>query len=371
MKYSDQNIFKAQNKHISMNSPPESSSFLVSIHASIEEIDWSQWDSLVNNRLFHTAIWMKLLEVSLQEHVTPLYITVEKENQLMGAGVCYYTTEKKFGYPIPVINCTYPLSEDMALFTRSPDDGEVFSVLVETLETIASEKKAWALLITKSPDGLYGEILKEKGYHRLHLIPTTYLDIPWNTFQDYLKSLPRKAKKNIRHTLNQGRRKGLQIVHSQDLSDIEHLYELFSAAMDRHGHTHLIPCTLEVFQNFARYVSDYTYVARCYRGDDLLGYWMYFFDGNIASLAISGIDKTYSKEYNTYFNICYDTIREMIEQGCERAWFGITTYEVKRRIGCTVKPTAASVKIRNPLLNELVEPVVTLRNYQLKKTYGE
>jgi hypothetical protein len=353
-----------------MKSPGGRSPFSVSVHTSIEGVDRSAWNSLVENTLFHTTIWMKLLEVSLQEQVIPLYITVYEDDLLVGAGICYYTMEKKYGIPIPVINCTYPLSEAMALFTREPDDRDVFSVLVDTVESIAHNRKAKAIIITKSPGGLYGEMLRERAYHHLHLIPTTYLDIPWNTFQDYLKSLPRKAKKNIRHTLNQGRRKGLRIIHSQDFSDIEHLYDLFEAAMDRHGHQHLIPCTLDVFQNFARYVPEYTYVARCYHGDDLLGYWMYFFDGDFASLAISGIDKTYSKEYNTYFNICYDTIREMIERNCKRAWFGITTYEVKRRIGCTIQPTAVSVKLCNPLLNMLLNPVVAFRNYYLRKTYG-
>jgi predicted N-acyltransferase len=289
----------------------------------------------------------------------------------MGAGVCYFTTEKVFGFPIPVIYCTYPLSEKMALFTRESEDREVFSMLIETLESIARNRKAKAIIITKSPGGLYGKLLRQRAYHYLHLIPTTYLDIPWNTFQEYLKSLPRKAKKNIRHTLNQGKRKGLRITHTQNLSDIEHLYDLFKAAMDRHGHQHLIPCTLEVFQNFVRYVNECTYVARCYLGNDLLGYWMYFFDGDTASLAISGIDKTYSKEYNTYFNICYDTIREMIERKCKRAWFGITTYDVKRRIGCTIQPTAVSISLCNPLLNILFTPVVAFRNYYLRKTYEE
>ncbi|MBU7042149.1 MAG: GNAT family N-acetyltransferase [Theionarchaea archaeon] len=352
-----------------MNYPANTSPLSVSVHTSIENVDHMQWNEVVGNDLFHTIDWLKLLEVSLPEEVNPFYITVYRGSVLVGAGICYNTIERQFKIPIPVIICTFPLFEEMALFTRIPQDREVFSVLIDTLESIARNCKVHTLLITKSPSGFYGEILKEKGYHHLHLMPTTYLDITWDTFQDYLKSLPRKAKKNIRHTLNQGKKRGLRLVHSQDLSDIEYLYELFRATLDRYGHQNLIPFQLEVFKNLTTYVKEYTYVIRCYHGEELLGYWMYFFDGNIASLAISGMDQSRAPAYNTYFNVCYDTIREMIERGCERAWFGLSTYEVKRRIGCKLKTNIISIKTRNPLLNIAVKLIIALRNIQIARRY--
>jgi len=352
-----------------MENPAENSLLSVSVHSSIEDINQIEWNEVVGNTLFHAPDWLKLLEVSLPEQVTPFYITVYKGDLLVGAGICYHTIERQLKIPIPVIICTYPLFEEMALFTRGPRDKEVFSVLVETLESIARARKVRVLVITKSPGGLYGDILQQKGYNHLHLMPTTYLDITWNTFEDYLRSLPRKSKKNIRHTLNQGKKKGLRLVHSQDLTDIEQLYSLFRATLDRYGHQNLIPFTLDVFKNFATFVKEYTYVIRCYHGEELLGYWMYFFDGSIASLAISGIDQSHATEYNTYFNICYDIIREMIEKGCEKAWFGLTTYNVKRRIGCRLKINIISIKIRNPLLNRMVRLIIALRNIQIKRKY--
>jgi predicted N-acyltransferase len=275
-----------------------------------------------------------------------------------------------FSVSLPFLVCNFPLSEKMVLFTEKEHEKMVLPLLCDALETIAGQQKTWGILITSVPHGLE-DLFTNRGFSIMDMSPTTYLDVVWETFPDYLKSLPRKAKKNIRHTLNQGKRKGLTLEHSQDLSGTEHLYELFRGAMERHGHAHIIPCTLDVFKNFQKYVGEYTYVVRCFRGEDLLGYWMYFFDGDTASLAISGIDQSYSKEYNTYFNICYDTIRELIEKGCKRAWFGVTTYEVKRRIGCTLKKSKAAAKLRNPVLNYLVRPLLSIRNMQVKKEYQE
>lgn len=355
-----------------MKERDESSKFTVTIHDTIEEINCEEWNELVHHTMFRTCDWMQVLEASVQDEVTPFYITVCCKNRLVGAGVCYSLTRSMVGFRVPIIACTYPLSESMALFVKENEDScTIFDLLCTALETIARQEKAWGILITCAPDGPYQKILKRKGFHMLNQIPTTYLDIPWKTFKEYLKSLPRKAKKNIRHTLNQGKRKGLKLEHSQDFSDIEHLYNLFRATMERHRHEHLIPCTLDVFKNFENYVSEYTYIVRCSHEENLLGYWLYFFDGNTASLAISGIDKTYAKEYNTYFNICYDAIREMIEKGCKRAWFGITTYDVKRRIGCTLKRTKTAVKLRNPVLNMLVKPLVLLRNIQVERQHPE
>jgi predicted N-acyltransferase len=365
----NQKLFKVKDKRVCMENPAEKSLFSVSVQSSIEDINQIEWNEVVGNTLFHTTNWLKLLEVSLQEQVTPFYITVYKGDLLVGAGICYHTIERQLKIPIPVIICTYPMFEEMALFTRNPEDKEVFSVLIETLESIARDRKVRVLVLTKSPGGLYGDILQQKGYNHLHLMPTTYLDVAWNTFEDYLKSLSRKSKKNIRHTLNQGKKKGLRLVHSQDLGDIEQLYSLFRATLDRYGHQNLIPFTLDVFKNFATFVKEYTYVIRCYHGEELLGYWMYFFDGTIASLAISGIDQSHSTEYNTYFNICYDVIREMIKKGCKKAWFGLTTYNVKRRIGCCLKINIISIKIRNPFLNKMVRPFIAFRNLQIRRKY--
>ena len=352
-----------------MENRAEKSQLSVSVHSSIEDINLHEWNEVIGNTLFHTPEWLKLLEVSIPELVTPFYITVYRGDVLEGAGICYHTIERQLKIPIPVIICTYPLFEEMSLFTRGSQDKEVFSLLVETVESIARDRNVRVLVITKSPGGYYGDILQQKGFSHLHLMPTTYLDITWNTFEDYLRSLPRKSKKNIRHVLNQGKKRGLRLVHSQELEDIEQLYSLFRATLDRYGHHNLIPFTLDVFKNFATFVKEYTYVIRCYHGEELLGYWMYFFDGRVSSLAISGIDQSRATEYNAYFNICYDVIREMIEKRCEKAWFGLTTYNVKRRIGCCLKINIISIKVRNPFLNMMVRLIIALRNVQIRHKY--
>lgn len=343
--------------------------YTVTIHKTINEVSREQWDTLVQHKMFHTHQWMELLEHSVREDITPYYITVTRTNHLVGAGVCYKTSRILWKIRFSCIACTYPLSEEMPLFIKEGEDNlAIFSLLYKALEQIAHEQKAQVIFVTYVSDTSYLDFLKRKGFSLLKQVPMTYLDIQWETFTDYLRTLPRKAKKNIRHTLNQGKRRGLRLEHSHDFSDADTLFNLYNAGLEHHGYENVVPFTSAFYRNLTKYVRDYAYILRCYHGDDLLGYWIYFFDGELASMVICGLDQT-AREYNAYFNICYDAVREMVEKGCSHIRFGSTTYEVKRRIGCALRRTTVSLKITNPLLNTGLKLLTFMRNIWIEREY--
>lgn len=343
--------------------------YIVSIHKHIDEIDREGWDSLVQDRMFCTCQWMELLEHSAREDITSYYITVTRDHALVGAGVCYKTSRTSWRVRLPCIACIFPFSEEMPLFVKEGEDTLViFSLLYDALEKITKEENAKMLFIAYISDENCLNFLKGKGFSFLKQAPMTYLDIQWETFTDYLRALPRKAKKNIRHTLNQGERRGLRLEHSQDFSDSEQLFSLFAANLERHGYENVVPFTAKFYDNLGKYVSEYAYILRCYHEHELLGYWTYFFDGRLASMVISGVG-IHGREYNAYFNICYDAVREMIEKGCRQIRFGSTTYEVKRRIGCTLRRTRASVKSMNPFLDVALKFLIFFRNLWIEKKY--
>lgn len=344
--------------------------FTVTIHRTINDVPTEQWDALVQHTMFHTCQWMALLERSAREDIIPYYITVTKDTNLVGAGVCYKTRRMFWKIWFSCIACIYPFSEEMALFIKEGEDSlTIFSLLYNALEQIAREQKAQMIYIAHVSDTLYLNFLKKKGFSSLKQAPMTYLDVQWRTFKEYLGSLPRKAKKNIRHTLNQGKRKGLRLEHSHNFSDTDTLFTLYNAGLERHGYENVVPFTSVLYRNLEKYVGDYAYILRCYHNDDLLGYWTYFFDRESASMAICGLGPR-AREYNAYFNICYDAVREMIEKGCKHIRFGSTTYEVKRRIGCTLRRTLVLIKMRTLLLNIVLKCLVFVRNIWIEREYS-
>ncbi|MBU7015933.1 MAG: GNAT family N-acetyltransferase [Theionarchaea archaeon] len=343
--------------------------FAVTIHEHISEIPSDEWDTLVSNTMFHTHTWIAFMEYSVREDVTPYYVTVRRGVHLVGGVVCYVTSKRIYKVPIKCIACAYPFSYESTLFVKKGEDPfTVLSLLCAALERIAQKTKAHAIIITY-PGKDFSLFFEGQGFSLLKQIPAAYLYIQWKTFKEYLKSLPRKTRKNIRHTLNQGKREGLVLEHSQDFSGLDHLFSLYMENLERHNYEPLVPFTQDLYRNIEKHIHEYTFVVRCYLRDDLLGYWIYFFDGTFATMTFSGMNVTLASEYDAYFNICYDAIREMIDRGCKKVLFGASTYRVKRRIGCTIEITMSSIKFMNPFLNFAAKVLVFVQNFLIEYRY--
>jgi len=352
-----------------MKDSVRSKDMTVAVYNCIREIPQKEWDALVDYRMCCTSAWLGLFEESIQEDILPYYITVSRGTDLVGGAVCYKTKRKLLKVSIPYIACMVPFSEEK-FFIKKGETSKTMSVLFNALERTARNEKALMIFVPY----LSGESLtffKEKGCTLMKTAPLAQLNVQWKTFNEFLGSLTRKSKKSIRHVLNQGKRRGLTLEHSHDFSDADNLFSIYMDNLERHHYEHTIPFTRDLFRNFEKYVGDQVYVLRCFLEDDLLGYWIYFFDGTHANMALSGIDYSYPREYDAYFNICYDGVREMIEKGCTLIEFGSTTYEVKRRIGCSMKQTSAAVKGMNPLLNIGYKPLALLQNMRMERDYPE
>jgi hypothetical protein len=178
---------------------------------------------------------------------------------------------------------------------------------------------------------------------------------------------PESKEEHQAHS-QQGKKTGLRLEHSHDFSGSEELFNLYSGALDRYRHENIVPFTPAFYKNLETYVREYAYILRCYHNDDLVGHWMYFFDGNLASMTLSGVRED-ARDYNAYFNICYDAVREMIEKGCKKILFGAATYEVKRRIGCSMRRTIVSVKFQNPILNVALQLLTIVRNIWTERKF--
>ena len=346
-----------------------SANLVVTIHERISEIPPDKWDTLVSNTMFHTHTWITFMEHSVRNDVTPFYITAKRGVDLVGGVVCYLTTKRVFKVPIKCIACAYPFSYESTLYVKEGENPfTILSLLCDALERIAQNTKAHTIIITY-PDRDVSIFFEKKGFSLLKQIPAAYLYIQWKTFKEYLKSLPRKTKKNIRHTLNQGKREGLILEHSQDFSGLDHLFNLYMENLERHNYEPLVPFTQDLYRNIEKYVHEYAYIVRCSLKEDLLGYWIYFFDGTFATMTFSGMNVTLASKYDAYFNICYDAIREMIDRGCKKVLFGASTYRVKRRIGCTIEVTMSSIKFMNPFLNFGARILIFMQNFWVEYRY--
>ncbi|MBU7014715.1 MAG: GNAT family N-acetyltransferase [Theionarchaea archaeon] len=341
------------------------------VHHHISEIPREEWDNVVNNRTFHTYRWMELLEHSLREGISPYFLTVTRDDQLVGSAVCFLSYRAILGVYVSSLACLCPFSDEIGIHVKEGEPAEpILSLLYGSMMDAARKEHTKAIVIANVDNEPYVSFLKKKT-SLLEVSPSTYLDVRWKTFKDYLKSLPRKSKKNIRHTLNQGERRGIRLEHSQDFSDAEFLFSFHRDNLLEHGHNYPLSFTSNFYKGLEKYVGDYAFILRCYLEDKLLGYWIYFFDGDLASMAISGVEKTYGREYNAYFNICYEVVREMIRRGCKRMYFGPTTYIVKRRIGCTLLEKKASIRFSNPVLNGAFRLLIPVRNLWIKKNYRD
>ncbi|MBU7027332.1 MAG: hypothetical protein HXS48_10375 [Theionarchaea archaeon] len=121
--------------------------FTVAVHRRINDVPQKEWDTLVRHTMFHTCQWMELVEHSVREDVTPYYITVTCDDQLVGGGVCYASYGTFWKIRMKRLACMCLFSEDMALFIKEGEDTQVLSLVYTAVEEIAQKQKVQIVFV--------------------------------------------------------------------------------------------------------------------------------------------------------------------------------------------------------------------------------
>ena len=334
--------------------------YKVRIVTTIDKIEKIHWNALVNENVFISYQWLKVLENSFLDQVTPLYFLIQEEDSLLGAAACFIYPPgtqsssidgwllgrakrqlNRMGISfLPALICcpfnSYGSHFLMNQHMTNEKERSTMKALIEAVEKEASVRKlAIVFPNVMDTEKELMKILFKNKYHRTVGVPLNYMDVNWTSLDEYLQrigSTSKKRLKKFRYEINKNRREGVVI---RQLSNIkgheERLYQLVSGNHEKHNNSvfffsrDILLHIQEIFRDDAVFYVAFKnkQIVGVKSGDEELR----------AKLEMAGNDFT-------YFNLCfYRPISDAIYNNIKTIYYGNAMYEMKRKRGCKVRHT--------------------------------
>lgn len=177
-------------------------------------------------------------------------------------------------------------------------------------------------------------VFAESGYTRVTTIPNVVLDLPFDSLEGYLASLPEGTAAYLRRKWRSANR--VRIEHRENIDDVEdEINEMFSAtlAQSKVDYGDFSRVHQKYFATVLRELGPRARLILCWVDDELLSFQLYVV-GEHEVLA-KGIGMKYPKarEFNLYFLNWREMIGYCLEHGKSRISMSGTTYGTKLLMG--------------------------------------
>jgi predicted N-acyltransferase len=277
-----------------------------------------------------------------------------KDKKLAAAACCFPFREKLY-IEMPFIEVRSPLGVSSTFFSQTPEHA---SLLVEGLEQIRKRERAKGIMLMELKKEEFTSIKKQvTGFMNFPMVDSTYLDLDYTDFDDYLSWLPAKARRSVRITLNKGKKFKVNPLFTNEFSQWKstaHRLQGYTCKEHRGDRWHL---TEEFYDALERNLKERAELLIIFKDDVPLACVLSLHSTTISQYKFPGVDPQY-RGYHAYFLLYYEAIKKGIEKGQKRIYFGTTGYSFKEKIGCKRKEIFGFIKMGNPFLHLALQPYV-------------
>ncbi len=210
--------------------------------------------------------------------------------------------------------------------------------------------------------------LRRAGYFRVPGLPHAWLRLRAKSFEEYVASLSRNGRRNIRRNL-------ARFADHQDVCvEVRERFEdlvpsmmpLYQAVLDR-AESRLDVWTPEFMTVLSTDPRIPARAVTCWQRDRLVGFLIFLFGEKSAVAIRIGLDYDCSRELRVYQVSYYRSIEEMIGLGMARIDLMQNAYEAKRKLGCHLVPLEHAVTHRNRVWRVILRKFLPMA----LKRYGE
>ena len=359
---------------------------MISLHIkhSLTEIDANTWDAMTGERLYISYGWLKTIEETAIDKITPYYYLLEDDEVPVALAVCYEShKDNSFdllnGYmlgKLERIAGTFGISFKPA-FLCGPVHGNGDHVivkqglpqqqridymrhLIETIEKEA-EKRRLSLFFTNvsEKEAEFCKELQRRKYNITVVHPKNRLQIKWSSFADYLSdraTISRKDKDTYKYQINKNRKAGVSIRLLDELENEERLYQLLSQHHYRLN-KQTFPYAEHFLSSLRKNLGSEAMLLVAEREGEIIGVMILFQRGSEGWATFIGMDHNLSGNNFTYFNLAYyRVIEQAIQTGIKSLNYGSMLYRVTKRRGCTLEKNYIFHRASSRLLHNLLRP---------------
>jgi predicted N-acyltransferase len=332
---------------------------------SITEIPRQAWDELAGDNVMAGHGWLKTVEETSSVCLAPKYYLLEENGRII-AGCVGYRMERQNGPAgldvvlfgrlerfltrlgisfLPHAMCRPYRSNGAHILVRkeldSPSVKAAIRDILPVLETEAFHQRlpvVFSGVLEMEADLM--EVLSRSGYHQTYSSPVSIVDLNFNSFDEYMKSLDSASpntRKVIRREMNKIRKEGVVIEEVKDPGeDNGRLYELISGNYRKYN-TVSFPFNENFLEALKANLGDEVAIYKAVKNGRVTGGSVDLRRNGYQFTPYVGVDHEAAGNDFTYFNMAYyRPIMRAIESGIPRLNWGTAFYDIKTRRGAKV-----------------------------------
>lgn len=364
-------------------------------YLSIHEIEESHWDSINHDKqLFHTHRFIRSVEDAKVEDSKFRYLLFYFKEKLVGTAVLSYFTVsldllavgiiKKMiltvrsifpGFlKIKILFCGLPVSlgQNNLIVADPRFYPDVFTLLAKEMDDICRLEGIRFQCIKEflEKDCIMMDGLKDQNFFRANSIPYVSMDIRWDKFENYLRSLRHNYRRAIRLSLKKIGQYKPEFVPYNSTSDFssspvlvicdsqtcppQKFFELYLEVMER-TKVKLETFNRAFFENIYKNLQNDIEILAMIKEEEILGVIIFTVYENTMTFLWVGLDYSKRDECDVYFNLVYGIISQAIERGCSKLQLGQTSYWFKHRIGGICIPQYFYMKARSWYIHHVMK----------------
>jgi predicted N-acyltransferase len=243
------------------------------------------------------------------------------------------------------------------LGTCRPEDAEwVARALHSCLKLFARESRA-SLVVLKDFPSIYREPLRRfssNGYTRVASMPATRLSLRYGGFEEYVASLGKATRKNLRRKFRQTAKKApIELEVVTDVTPVVH--EIYPLYLQVHGRSKLRfeKLTPEYFSRLGLELPERTRFFIWRQEGKAIAFSLCLVHDGVIYDEYLGLDYQVAYELNLYFYTLRDIITWALGQGLHSYCSSPLNYDPKLHLGCELVPLDLYVMHTGAFINPL------------------
>ena len=358
------------------------------VFKSVDSIGKEEIDKIADDGFF-TYGWFKTLENSKQKEFPSFYATFYENGRLEAFAPCFIDKTDQyfiFGpYVIPfmktVLNMGSRLrfSQNHVLLCYSPfcyrskvslgtslNEDKALDSVIRKIDDVCKKQKILfsSFLFVSEFDNNLSTCLQNFGYRQFFFRNCLYLDVRWNTFEDYLQSLKHGIRNRIRREMRSCKEGGVIIEEIEDFKNLSTLFSsLFSNLYAKYQKDVEAPFTPSFYESLSDYAKEKTKVFIAKKKGVIVGFSVCIRHNDVLDVFHCGFNyELMEKTDFVYFNLCYyEPIRWAIQEGIKKIYYRMTAEEVKYRRGCKPEKVYSFVKCHNKFVQAQIGNYLKIR----------
>ncbi len=319
--------------------------------------------------------WLRLLELIASSY-QPHYLQVWQDDELVAGAICYpqrhfhlsahisssllaWGAQQGLKFVGPV-SCHLPLFAypGVILAENAPAD-VLLPLLAAELTKIQREERSQLLSINPLYTESDARLARWPGFAPTHIVEDAVIDIAWDSYDAYQMWLPGKKRAEIRRVRNRAADAGVQVRECSLAETDEARIEQLIREVTTH-HDSAYPFNPRMVRQTAVLLNECDYAHLVAQQDGVvIGTLTLFISEGVMLVRWAGLDYEQTRNNYAYHLLMSETVRVAIERRVQQLKLGGTSFTLKKQLGARLESRTALLKLRNPLLNKVMQLMLT------------